>query len=239
MADFRPLYISQQLLATLGTHLYVHHRDRVPLDDAVIVVSNHRSFMDACVLMAALQRPVRFACHHYMGEVPVMRDFVEGLGCFPLETPDRRQHAFFEQAGRLLETQQVVGIFPEGTRPMVNLKPPNSLRKFHRGFAHLALRIPVRNLAVLPVAIAARAELNSPAIPLKALHWIDPSEPLFNQSGWHPLVLYQQVTAFIGEPIWIRESDRQDYAGKGARQAVQSLTDRCHEEIGTLLQQAF
>lgn len=239
MTDFRPLHISQFLLSTTGTKLYVQHRDRVPLDDAVIVISNHRSFMDACVLMAALQRPVRFACHHYMGEVPVMQNFVDSLGCFPLETPDRRQHAFFQQAGALLETHQVVGIFPEGTQPMVNLKPPSSLRPFHRGFAHLALRMPVRNLAVLPVAIAARSEFNSPAIPLKALHWIDPSEPLFNQSGWHPLVLYHQVTALIGEPIWIRERDREDYAGKGAKQAVQSLTDRCRQSIADLLQQAF
>ncbi len=239
MVDRRPLQLSHQILSAAGTRLYVHHRDRVPLDDAVIVVSNHRSFMDACVLMAALDRPVRFACHHYMGEVPVMREFVDRLGCFPLKTPDRRQHAFFQQSSDLLNTGQVVGIFPEGTQPMVNLMAPSSIRKFQRGFAHLALRAPVQELAVLPVAIAATSELSGPAFPLRALHWIDPSEPLFDRPGWHPIVVYQQVTVFIGQPIWIRASDRQQYDGKQARQAVQALTDQCHQEISDLQQQAF
>lgn len=239
MVDRRPLHISRQILSATGTQLYVHHRDRVPLDDAVIVVSNHRSFMDACLLMAALDRPVRFACHHYMGEVPVMREFVQSLGCFPLESPDQRQRAFFTQATELLETRQVVGIFPEGTQPMVNLMAPNSLRKFQRGFAHLALRAPVREVAILPVAIAARSEFSGPAFPLRALHWIDPSEPLFDRPGWHPLVIYHHVTMFIGQPIWIRASDRQEYDGRQAKQAVHDLTEQCYQEISDLLQQAF
>jgi len=239
MVDRRPLHISQHILQAAGTRLYVHHRDRVPMDDAVIVVSNHRSFLDACVLMTALDRPVRFACHHYMGQVPVMREFVDSLGCFPLDTPGRRQQAFFQQAGQLLGTHQVVGIFPEGTQPMVTLKPPSTIQTFHRGFAHLALRSPVPNLAILPVAIAANAELSGPALPLRALHWADPSEPLFDQSGWHPLVIYRHVTAYIGQPIWIRQRDRDAYDGKTAKQAVQALSDRCYQDISDLLQQAF
>jgi len=41
----------------------------------------------------------------------------------------------------------------------------------------------VQDLAVLPVAIASLAEVNSSAVPLKLLSLFDPSEPLFNQEA--------------------------------------------------------
>jgi len=57
-------------------------------------------------------------------------------------------------------------------------------------------------LGSLPVAIASLAEVNSSAVlPLKLLSLFDPSEPLFNQEGWHPLVIYRRVAILIGRPI--------------------------------------
>ncbi|PLZ95988.1 1-acyl-sn-glycerol-3-phosphate acyltransferase, partial [Fischerella thermalis CCMEE 5328] len=79
-----PLNISHWLLAALSTKMFRYYEDRIPQDASVLVVSNHRSFMDAPILMAALSSPIRFACHHYMGQVPIMREIVAGLGCFPL-----------------------------------------------------------------------------------------------------------------------------------------------------------
>ena len=149
-----PLNISQLLLMSLGTRMYPFHQDRVPKTGSVLVISNHRSFMDAPVLMAAVNRPIRFACHHYMGEVPVMRDVVKRLGCFPLSAPPERQQSFFQKAVRLLQTQQAVGVFPEGAEPMVKTTSAEQMGDFQRGFAHLALRAPVEDLAILPIAIA-------------------------------------------------------------------------------------
>jgi 1-acyl-sn-glycerol-3-phosphate acyltransferase len=230
-----PLLISQQILSLLGTRIFRHHADRIPTDTAVIVISNHRSFLDAPLLMAALHRPVRFACHHYMGQVPLLRDFVLRLGCFPLDAPDQRQQQFFTQAVRLLQTQQVVGIFPEGTQPMVNLTNSRQLGKFQRGFAHLALRAPVQNLAVLPVAIVSQQETTNFPVPLQLLSWFDPSEPLFKQSGWHPMVLYQRADVLIGQPYWITEAHRQSYQGKQAKTVVTDLIDACQDQVATLL----
>ncbi len=114
MSSAQPLQFSRLLLAALGTRLYTQHQDRIPQAGPVLIVSNHRSFLDAPLLMAALNRPIRFACHHYMGQVPVMRDIVEKMGCFPLDLPEHRQQTFFNQAVQLLRSQQVVGLFPEG-----------------------------------------------------------------------------------------------------------------------------
>lgn len=201
----------------------------------MVVVSNHRSFMDAPLLMAALNRPVRFACHHYMGQVPLLREFVLRLGCFPLDAPEQRQQSFFHQAIQLLQTQQVVGIFPEGTQPMVHLSPARKMGEFHRGFAHLALRAPVQNLAVLPVAIVSQKETTNFPVPLKLLSWFDPSEPLFDQAGWHPMVMYQQVDVLAGRPFWVTAAQRESYQGKQAKSVVAGLIGYCQNEISTLL----
>jgi len=247
MSANSPLQISRWFLSALGTRLFLYYEDRIPQGGPMLVVSNHRGFMDAAVLMAALNRPIRFACHHYMGQVPVMREIVTGqLGCFPLETPEHRQQDFFKQALTLLDASQVVGVFPEGTKPMVQFTQPCQLGKFQRGFAHLALRSqsriftgesPVQNLAILPIAIASLEEVNTSAVPLKLLSFFDPSEPLFNQAGWHPLVIYRRVAVLIGHPYWITSPQLQHYQGKQAKTAVTDLTEYCEAEIANLLRQ--
>uniref|UniRef100_UPI0030DD3380 lysophospholipid acyltransferase family protein n=1 Tax=Oculatella sp. LEGE 06141 TaxID=1828648 RepID=UPI0030DD3380 len=231
-----PLFLSRQLLSALGTRLFVHHQDRIPETAPFLVVSNHRSFMDAPVLMSAVDCSIRFACHHYMGQVPLMRDIVTRLGGFPLDAPDQRQQSFFQQSIQLLQARQVVGIFPEGARPMVKLTAPQDMGDFHRGFAHLALRAPISNLAVLPVAIESQSEDINSAVPLKLLRWIDPSEPLFDQPGWHPMVVYHRVNVLIGRPVWITPSQQKGYQGKQAKPLVAELTAHCQAEIRRLLQ---
>lgn len=239
MSSDSPLQISRVLLAAMGTRLFIYHEDRIPNDAALVVVSNHRSFMDAPLLMAGLGHSVRIACHHYMGQVPVMREIVTQLGCFPLKEPERRGHAFFQQATELLEQNQWVGLFPEGAQPMVTLTNPAEVGKFQKGFAHLALRAPVRNLAVLPVAIASLDETANSAVPLGFLRLFDPSEPLFEQPGWHPMVVYKRVAVLIGQPIWITAKQRQQYQGKQARKVVADITTSCRDEISKLLHQTF
>jgi 1-acyl-sn-glycerol-3-phosphate acyltransferase len=234
-----PLQVSNLMLSLLGTQVSTLYRDRVPTQGSVLVVSNHRSFLDAPLLMAAMGRPVRFACHHYMGQVPVLREFVTRLGCFPLDAPEQRQHRFFQQAIALLQNQQVVGIFPEGADPMVRPTSPLAVGDFQRGFAHLALRAPLDELAILPVAIVSEQEANSAALPLQLFGLFDPSEPLFNQPGWHPMVMYRQVNLLIGQPFWVQPAHRADYQGKQARAIVNHLTDTCRSEIDQLLRQGW
>jgi len=238
MADQSPLQMSRSVLTAMGTRLFVYHEDRIPEDSAVLVVSNHRSFMDAPLLMAALGRPVRIACHHYMGQVPIMREIVKQLGCFPLEEPQHRQQAFFQQATKLLQQGQWVGVFPEGAQPMVHLTQPSEMGKFHRGFAHLALRIPVRDLAILPVAIASLEETVQWTVPLRLLRVFDPSEPLFEQPGLHPMVLQRRVAVLVGRPYWIKPKDRELYQGKQAKTVVAQIANACQDEIAKLLYQS-
>ncbi len=234
-----PLLISHQLLDLLGVRMFLYHQNRIPVQGSVLVVSNHRSFLDAPLLMVALDRTVRFACHHYMGQVPLLREVVTRLGAFPLDAPGQRQQSFFQQATQLLQSHQTVGVFSEGAQPMIRLTQPDRVGEFHRGFAHLAFRAPLQDLAVLPVAIVSQDEVNNSAVPLRLLNWFDPSEPLFDQAGWHPMVIYRRVNVMVGQPMWITPSQQEAYQGKQAKTAVADLTDHCHTEIQTLLRQGY
>ncbi|MEH2148829.1 lysophospholipid acyltransferase family protein [Nostoc sp.] len=238
MSRNSPLEISHALVAALSTQMFRYYEDRIPQDASVLVVSNHRSFMDALILMAALSSPIRFACHHYMGQVPIMREIVtDQLGCFPLEETQNRLQSFFSQSQMLLQSKQMVGVFPEGTEPMVKFTVPNQVGEFQRGFAHLALRADVQDLAILPIAIASLEEVNTSGFPLKLLSVFDPSEPLFNQGGWHPLVIYRRVAVLIGRPYWVTPQHHKKYHGKQARTVVTELMEHCHSEISNLLHQ--
>ena len=237
MSSDRTLLISRCFLAGVGTQMFVHHQQRIPQESPVLVVSNHRSFLDPVLLTAALGRSIRFACHHYMGQVPVIREFVTTFGAFPLAAPEHRQQHFFSQATAMLQGGEMVGVFPEGAEPMVNFTQPHTVGKFQRGFAHLALRAPVRNLAVLPVAIASMEEESvRSGLPLKLLSLFDPSEPLFDRPGWHPVIVYKRVNVLVGRPYWITGDRQQQYRGKQAKAVVAELTEHCQGEIAQLLQ---
>lgn len=217
--------------------MFLHYPDRLPTGSPVLLVSNHRSFLDAVVLMAGIDRPIRFACHRYMSQVPVLSEVIRRMGCFPLDAPAQRSRQFLDQATGFLRSRQMVGVFPEGAAPMVTRTSPNSLTDFHRGFAHLALSAGIEDLAILPVAIASQDEAVQSAFPVQWLSWFDASEPLFKQSGWHPLVVYQRVNILIGRPLWITPSQQQGYSGKTARTVVNELTEQCHGAIYDLLKQ--
>ena len=232
-----PLYLSRRLLGAVGTKASVQNLDRIPTNKRILVVSNHRSLLDAPLLMAAMNRPVRFACHYYMSRVPVLREMVSVMGAFPLDPTRQRQKNFFQKSGKLLQSGQIVGIFPEGAQPMVQVKPANQLSPFHRGFAHLALRSPVQDLAILPVAIASSEEGMHNLAPLKLFRFFDPSEPLFHCRGWHSAIVYRRVHLLFGYPMEIEEVQRQQYRGRHGGQLVKEITQSCWDQIVSLLNQ--
>jgi 1-acyl-sn-glycerol-3-phosphate acyltransferase len=238
MRDFiSPLHLSRGLLAAVGTEISLSHAKRIPPTERILVVSNHRSFLDAPLLMAALDRSVRFACHYYMSQVPILREAVAALGAFPLDAPQQRQNTFFQRSVDFLASRQAVGIFPEGAQPMVQVNQPHELSPFHRGFAHLALRAPVGELAILPVAIVSSEEARHPLAPLKLFSLFDPSEPLFDCWGWHPAIVYRRVHLLFGRPLWIGEAQRQQYRGRQGGVLVKELTQVCYDEVAGLLRQ--
>lgn len=229
-----PLQLSQWLLASLGVSTQIDYPERIPPTPA-LVVSNHRSFMDAPLLMRATQRSIHFACHPYMDAVPVLREVVQGFGGFPLVGAGSPHQCLFQAATDILCTDRSVGVFPEGGAPMVRYTDPKSLSPFQRGFAHLALRVPVPALTILPVAIAVQEESRELAVPFELLRWFDPNEPLFHQPGWHPAVFYRRVRLRIGQPVEITPELRSRYQGTDGKRLVRHMTEEIEQAIAQML----
>ncbi|MGF1541423.1 MAG: lysophospholipid acyltransferase family protein [Pleurocapsa sp.] len=237
MFSVTPRLASQTLLSGINLRLSISYEQRIPQEIPVIVISNHRSFLDAAILIKTLPYPLRIACHHYMGKTPLLKEIIHALGCFPLAETKQRQRQFFLQANQLLKARQWVGLFPEGAQPMVEPTKPQEVGEFQRGFAHLAWRTSAPNLAVLPVAIASLDETIYPTIPIRWLKNFDRNEPFFNRSGLHPMLIYHRVQVLIGRPYFINAEQKLEYQGKQAKQLANHLTDYCQEQIQQLLQQ--
>jgi 1-acyl-sn-glycerol-3-phosphate acyltransferase len=232
-----PLQLSRSLLDATGMSVTLHHLDRIPTKNSLLIVSNHRSLFDAPLLMTAISRPVRFVCHYYMSQVPLLQQAVALMGAFPLEADQGKQSSFFRQAAGFLQANQVVGVFPEGADPMVRVNAPQQLSPFHRGFAHLALRVPVDGLAILPVAIASREEKQGRLAPLALFRRFDPSEALFQSGGWHSAILYRHVDVLFGHPLLIDESWRSRYRGSSGATVAREITQNCRSQIAEMLAQ--
>lgn len=230
-----PFQLSRSLLAAAGVSVSFYNLERIPLGNRLLVVSNHRSLLDAPVLMAAIGCPVRFVCHYYMSQAPLLRQITALMGAFPLDNSPRQQASFFRQSARFLQANQVVGVFPEGADPMVKVNAPDQLSPFHRGFAHLALRVPVDGLAILPVAIASREEMQGKLAPLSLFRYFDPSERLFQSSGWHSAILYRHVDILFGHPLLMDVGWKSRYCGRGGAAAARDLTQACWHQIAEML----
>lgn len=201
------LHVAQALLTLCGTQVWVRGREYLPAGAAVII-SNHRSPLDAPILIQALDRPIRFACHYYLTQVPGLREIVMGLGCIPLSQGRRNQVRFFRQAEAHLRQQESIGLFPEGADRIAQPSSAGEVGPFQSGFAHLALRSQIDPLPIVPVVIRVEEEWTAPAVPLQFFRWFDPSEPMFQRWGDHPVVVYRTVSVMIAPPIWISDQER-------------------------------
>ena len=237
MLSFTSRSLARSLISAVNLDLTYVNSDRIPQDIPTIVVSNHRSFLDAPILISAIPNTLRIACHHYMGQTPVVKNIVDSLGCFPLGSAEHRQREFFNQASNLLTNRQWVGLFPEGTKPMIEPTAPHEINPFHRGFAHLAWKVPVERLVVLPIAIASLSETNYPSIPIQWLKQFDPNEPFFKRDGLHPMLVYHRAQVAIGKPYFIDPAQKQEYKGRRAKELAVDLTEYCQTQITELLQQ--
>lgn len=131
--------------------LNIRHRERLPTKGPAIIVANHNSHLDTMVLISLfplkylpLIRPV--AAADYFLKNKYLAWFAENIiGIIPIE----RQRASRETdplsgCYQALDAEQILIIFPEGTRG-----EPEQLLTFKKGIAHLSEHYP--NVPIVPV----------------------------------------------------------------------------------------
>jgi acyl-[acyl-carrier-protein]-phospholipid O-acyltransferase/long-chain-fatty-acid--[acyl-carrier-protein] ligase len=138
-----------RLLLVLLTHsfyrLTVVGREHVPERGGALLAPNHVSFVDGLLLLASLDRPIRFIVEAHYWQHSVLRPFMQSLGAIPISASDgpRMVLRALRDAGRYLDEGEIVCIFPEGQLTRTGLLLP-----FRRGFERLAKG---RSVPVIPV----------------------------------------------------------------------------------------
>ena len=120
-------------------------RGHVPREGAVILASNHRSFLDPWVVGLCARRPIYFVAKRELFEKRLLGWFLNALGAFPIRRGESDEEAM-QTARMLLERGEALLIFPEGTR--IRTGPVGRAK---RGVGRLALET---GAPVVPVAVS-------------------------------------------------------------------------------------
>ena len=122
--------------------------DKIPDKGPAVLVCNHVSYMDACLLAGAVRRPVRFVMHQNIYRLPVL-NFIFRTGRTVPILPEAEDPAVYEAAFREVREGLTAGdlfcIFPEG-----KLTLDGEVDRFRKGIERMVEETPV---PVIPMAL--------------------------------------------------------------------------------------
>jgi acyl-[acyl-carrier-protein]-phospholipid O-acyltransferase/long-chain-fatty-acid--[acyl-carrier-protein] ligase len=138
-----------RLLLWIATHtlyrLDVEGRENVPARGGALLTPNHVSMADAVLLIASIDRPIRFLMFKGSYEHPLVKPFAKIMGVIPIASdqgPREMIHSL-RQATDALKNGEIVCIFPEGQMTRIGQMLP-----FRRGMERIIKGVDV---PIIPV----------------------------------------------------------------------------------------
>lgn len=89
--------------------------ENVPEEGAIIVVGNHVHIMDQCLPIMGIKRPIHYMAKKEYFDNKKVAWFFKLAGCIPVDRSIKDTNAT-GKAMEVLENDQALGLFPEGTR---------------------------------------------------------------------------------------------------------------------------
>jgi 1-acyl-sn-glycerol-3-phosphate acyltransferase len=156
----RPVYVVARGLAVLVLRgwfrVRIKGREQIPDEGAAILAPNHKNFLDPFFIGIATRRSVR-----YVAKIELLDGRLGGLflrlGAFPVRRGEADAQAL-RTAREILESGELVVVFPEGTR----VEQADALGSPHHGAGRLAVET---GAPIIPVAISGTSHLWRGAIP--------------------------------------------------------------------------
>ncbi|MDE0442560.1 MAG: MFS transporter [Gammaproteobacteria bacterium] len=146
-----PEFAMRFLVWAISHTMYrVRHQglDTIPEKGPAVLVCNHVSYMDACLLAGAVRRPIRFVMHQNIYRLPVL-NFIFRTGRTVPILPETEDPGVYEAAFRDVREGLANGdlfcIFPEG-----KLTLDGEVDRFRKGIERMVEETPV---PVIPIAL--------------------------------------------------------------------------------------
>ena len=132
-----PEALLRAVLVMLTNSLYrlrIVGQEQVPKVGGALLVPNHVSFIDGLLLIASLDRPVRFVVDAQYAERPFFRPLMKLFGVIPISSYGGLRVVLraLRNAGAAIENGELVCIFPEG-----QITRTGTLLPFRRGFERI------------------------------------------------------------------------------------------------------
>lgn len=103
-----------KVLFAIGLRMRVEGAENIPVEGPLVIASNHLSLLDPPVIGVASTRKVHFMAKQELF-VPILGDLYKILGAFPVRRGGA-DRAAIKHGIDILKNNQVLAIFPEGTR---------------------------------------------------------------------------------------------------------------------------
>ncbi|MCX8107386.1 MAG: 1-acyl-sn-glycerol-3-phosphate acyltransferase [Verrucomicrobiae bacterium] len=127
----------------------VQNPDRVPPSGAVVLASNHVSYLDPPLIGAAVSREIYFLGRASLFRNPWAAKLLRAVNCFPVDR-ERGSPGGLKAVIELLRNKEAVLLFPEGTRT-----PDGQL---HPAEAGIGLLVVKTGCPVVPIGISGMYE---------------------------------------------------------------------------------
>jgi 1-acyl-sn-glycerol-3-phosphate acyltransferase len=137
---------ARSLVRLAGIDLRTERMETVDRKQRYILVSNHYSYFDIPVIIAAVPQPIRFMAKVSLFKIPIFGWALGRAGFIPIDRKNRRTAVkSFDLAAERIRKGNTIVVFPEEGRSR-----NREMRPFQRGGFLLALK---SELPILPLAI--------------------------------------------------------------------------------------
>lgn len=183
----------------MGYRIDVRGIEFIPAEGPAVIAGNHIGFLDFTFIGYAARphrRFIRFMTKSSTFQVPVVGRLMHAMGHIPVERRSGAQA--YRQGLRLLDSGELVGVFPEATISRSWL-----LKPFKRGAAGLAVN---RGVPLVPVVV-----------------W--GGHRIFTVDGHRSLRRRIPVTIVVGEPLLAADGESVDALSIRLHLAMEELLD--------------
>ena len=183
-----------------GTDYTIIGRDKVPKDEPVLYIANHRSFYDIFLAYAFVPTPTAFISKKSIKKIPCIAQWMYFLSCSFLDRDNPKDGLEMIKKNISLINDKKLSVFicPEGTR-----NNTDELQEFKEGSFRIATRT---NCKIVPICYTNTENVFEAHLP-----WVRKAK----------------VTMEFGDPIDISSMERNEkkHLGVMVRQIIQDMYD--------------